>query len=178
MADAPIPAAPKKGMNPILKWLLIGCGTIVLLCILAFASCVYIFKKKVYDPAAAKVSEAKVEMAKQGITVDTSNGLAAGIMSAANQGIVKSMVQEGQAVVAALPESERPAAQAVDKELDGKKAQLTADDMADLMKAHQAFQQSMMQNMPAATTGARPTPLDPEASRALISAIKVVLARH
>lgn len=171
-------AAPKKGMNPILKWLLIGCGTIVLLCILAFASCVYLFKKKVYDPAKEGIAKVKTEAAEQGITVDTSNGFAAGIMSAANQGIVKSMVQEGQAVITALPESERPAAQSVYKELDEKKAQLTAEDMADLMKAHQAFQQSMMQNMPGATTGARRTPLDPEASRALISTIKVVLARH
>ena len=178
MADAPVPASPKKGMNPILKWLLIGCGTIVLLCILAIASCVYIFKKKVYDPAAEKMNEAKVEMAKQGIQVDTSNGFAAGIMNAANQGIAKSMVQQGQAVVLALPESERPAAQAVYKELDEKKAQLTPEDMADLMKAHDAFQQSMMQNMPSAVTGGRQTPMAPEASRALVSAIKVVLARH
>ncbi|MBS1766124.1 MAG: hypothetical protein JST05_01785 [Acidobacteria bacterium] len=177
MSDAPVPAAPKQGMNPILKWLLIGCGTIVLLMILAFAGCVYLgyqAKKKID----AKVAEAKVEMAKQGISVDTSHGIAAGMMNAANQGIVKSMVQEGQAVITALPESERPEAQAVYKELDEKKAQLTADDMADLMKAHQAFQQSMMNNMPAATTGQMKTPLDPEASRALVSAIKVVLARH
>lgn len=178
MADAPIPAAPKKGMNPILKWLLIGCGTIVLLCILAFASCVYLFKKKVYDPATAKMSEAKTELAKQGIQVDTSNGVIAGIQSAANQSMVKSMVNEGQAVITALPESERPPAQAVYKELDEKKALLTAEDMADLVKAHQAFQQSMMQNMPGAISGQRKTPLDPEASRALVSAIKVVLARH
>ncbi|HXC16686.1 MAG TPA: hypothetical protein VNV60_04520 [Holophagaceae bacterium] len=32
-------AAPKKGMNPILKWLLIGCGTIV---VLMLGSCVLI----------------------------------------------------------------------------------------------------------------------------------------
>ncbi len=167
-------AAPKTGMNPILKWLLIGCGTIVLLSILVVGGCSYY----VYHKAKEKVAEVKAAAAEQGITVDTSHGLAAGMMNAANQGIVKSMVQEGNAVVLALPESERPAAQAVYKELDEKKAQLTAQDMADLMKAHQAYQQSMMDNMPSAMTGGNKTPLTPEASRALISTIKVVLARH
>jgi len=177
VSDAPIPAAPKKGKNPILKWLLIGCGTIVLLMILAFAGCVYLFKKKVYDPATAKMGEAKTELAKEGIQVDTSKGLVAGIQSAANQGIVKSMVAEGQAAVAALPAAERPAAEAVYKELDAKKTQMTEEDMADLLKAHNAYQQAMMQSMQNATAG-QPKPLDPEASRALVSGIKVVLARH
>ena len=177
MADAPIQAAPKKGMNPILKWLLVGCGTIILLMILAFASCVYIFKKKVYDPAAAKVSEAKTELAKQGIQVDTSNGVVAGIQSATNQGIVKSMVMEGQAVIAALPADERPAAEAAYKELDAKKAQLNAADMADLIKAHAAYQQAMMDNMQKAA-GGQPKPMDPDASRALVKQIQEIALRH
>ncbi|HZU52361.1 MAG TPA: hypothetical protein VFF77_00575 [Holophagaceae bacterium] len=177
MADAPTQAAPKKGMNPILKWLLIGCGTIVLLCILAFASCVYLFKKKVYDPAAAKVNEAKTELAKQGIEVDTSNGVVAGIQSATNQGIVKSMVAEGQGVIAALPVAERPAAEAAYKALDAKKAQMSAEDMADLIKAHAAYQQAMMANIQNATSG-RPKPMGPEASRALVKQVQEIALRH
>jgi hypothetical protein len=170
-------AAPKKGMNPILKWLLIGCGTLVLLCILAFASCVYIFKKKVYDPAKEGIAKVKTEAAKEGITVDTSNGLVAGIQSATNQGVVKSMVAEGQAVVAALPAGERPAAEASYKELDEKKAQLTQEDMADLFKAHAAYQQAMMDNMQNAASG-RPKPMDPDASRALVKKIQEIVLRH
>lgn len=177
MADAPIPAAPKKGMNPILKFLLIGCGVVVLLMIVVLAGCVYLgYKaKQKFD---TKVAEAKVEMAKQGISVDTSNGLVSGIQSVTNQTIVSSMVKEGQAVIISLPESEQPDAKAVYKELDEKKSQLTAQDLADLIQAHKAYQESMMNNMPAATTGQMRTPLSPEASRALVSAIKVVLARH
>lgn len=178
MADAPVQAAPKKGMNPVIKWLLIGCGTLVLLVILAFASCVYIFKKSVYDPAKAGIAQVKSEAAKQGISVDTSNGIAAGIMSATNQGIVKSMVAEGPAVITALPADERPAAEAAYKELDEKKAQISAEDMADLIKAHQAFQQSMMQNMPGAVTAQRKTPIDAEASRALVKKIQEIVLRH
>jgi len=177
MADAPIQAAPKKGMNPILKWLLIGCGTLVLLCILAFASCVYVFKKSVYDPAKASIAQAKSEAAKQGITVDTSNGIAAGIMNATNQGIVRSMVMEGQAVVASLPAGERPAAEAAYKELDAKKARMAPEDMADLVKAHAAYQDAMMANMQAATNG-QPKPMDPDASRALVKKIQEIVLRH
>lgn len=177
MADAPIQAAPKKGMNPILKWLLIGCGTVVLLCILAFASCVYIFKKSVYDPAKAGIAQVKSEAAKQGITVDTSNGVVAGIQSATYQGMVKSMVAEGQGVIAALPADERPAAEAVYKALDAKKAQMTPEDMADLTKAHAAYQQAMMDNMQNAANG-HPKPMDPEASRALVKQIQGIALRH
>ncbi len=170
-------AAPKKGMNPILKWLLIGCGTIVLLCILAFASCVYLFKKKVYDPAKENIAKMKTEAADQGIQVDTSNGIAAGLMSAANQGVVKSMIAEGQGVIATLPASERPAAEAAYKELDAKKARLSQEDMADLFKAHGAYQQAMMDNMQSAT-GGHPKPMDPEASRALVKRIQEIVLRR
>ncbi len=167
-------AAPKSGMNPILKWLLIGCGTIVLLSILVVGGCSYY----VYHKAKEGIAKVKAEAAEQGIQVDTSNGVAAGMQSAANQAIVKSMVQEGQAVIASLPESERSDAQAAYKELDEKKAMLSPQDMADLMKAHQAYQQSMMDNMPSAITGGNKTPLTPEAGRALVSEIKVIVARH
>lgn len=174
MADAPVPAAPKSGMNPILKWLLIGCGTIVLLSILVIGGCSYY----VYHRAKEGIAKVKAEAAEQGIQVDTSNGIAQGIMSATTQGVVKSMVQGGNAVIVSLPESERADATAVYKELDEKKAQLSAQDIADLVKAHQAYQQSMMDNMPSAVTGGNKTPLTPEASRALVSQIKIILARH
>ncbi|HET6329552.1 MAG TPA: hypothetical protein VFF76_02075 [Holophagaceae bacterium] len=170
-------AAPKKGMNPILKWLLIGCGTVVLIGILVMASCVYLFKKTVYDPAKAGIAQVRSEAAKQGITVDTSKGLAAGLQSAANQGVVKGMVAEGNAVAAALPAAERPAAQAAYKALDEKKVLLTADDMAELFKAHATYQDAMMANMQAAANG-QPKPMDPEASRALLKTIQEVVARH
>ena len=177
MADAPVQASPKKGMNPILKWLLIGCGTVVLIGILVMASCVYLFKKTVYDPAKEKVNEAKVELAKQGIQVDTSNGVAAGIMSATNQGIVKSMVTEAPAVINALPANERAAAEAAYKALDANKAKVNAQDMADLMKAHEAYQQAMMEHMQKAMSGT-PGPMDPEASRAMVKVVQEVALRH
>lgn len=173
MADDPVQAAPKKGMNPILKWLVIGCGTIVLLSILVIGGCSYY----VYHKAKEKVAEVKAAAAEQGITVDTSNGIAAGMMSATNQTIVKSMVQEGNAVVIALPESERPAAEAAYKALDANKAKLTADDMADLMKAHEAYQQAMMEHMQKAMSG-KPGPMDPDASRALVKVVQEVALRH
>ncbi|MBS1785533.1 MAG: hypothetical protein JST24_08915 [Acidobacteria bacterium] len=173
MADAPVPAAPKSGMNPILKWLLIGCGTIVLLSILVIGGCSYY----VYHKAKEGIAKVKAEAAEQGIQVDTSNGLAAGIMSATNQGIVKSMIQEGQAVIVALPADERPAAEAAYKALDANKAKLNAQDMADLIKAHEAYQQAMMDHMQKAL-GGKPGPMDPDASRALVKVIQEVALRH
>lgn len=166
-------AAPKKGMNPILKWLLIGCGTLVLLSILVVGGCTYF----VYHKAKEKVAEVKAAAAEQGITVDTSKGFAEGMQNAANQAIVKSMITEGQAVVAALPADERPAAEAAYKALDANKAKLNADDMADLMKAHQAYQQAMMDHMQKAM-GGKPGPMDPDASRALVKVVQEVALRH
>lgn len=166
-------AAPKKGMNPILKWLLIGCGTLVLLSILVVGGCTYF----VYHKTKEGIAKVKAEAAEQGITVDTSKGFAEGMQNAANQAIVKSMIAEGQAVVAALPADERPAAEAAYKALDANKAKLNADDMADLMKAHQAYQQAMMDHMQKAM-GGKPSPMDPDASRALVKVVQEVALRH
>ena len=170
-------AAPKKGMNPILKWLLIGCGTLVLIVILAFASCVYIFKKSVYDPAKEGIAQAKTELAKEGVTVDTSKGMAAGFQSAAYGAMVKGMISEGKAVVAALPAGEQAAANDTYKALGEKAAQLTPTDMTDLMKAHSDYQNTMLATMQSAANG-KPAPPDPAASRTLVEKIQEVVARH
>ena len=84
---------------------------------------------------------------------------------------------EGQAVVASLPAGERPAAEAAYKELDAKKARMAPEDMADLVKAHAAYQDAMMANMQAATNG-QPKPMDPDASRALVKKIQEIVLRH
>ena len=155
MTDAPVPAAPKKGMNPILKWLLIGCGTIVLLCILAFASCVYLVKKKVYDPAKAEYQKA-----------GGAQGISAGLQVTAVE-----MMQPG--VMMALPESERPAAQKAFKDLGDKATQLDAQDTADLRTALDAFNQANAASAQGGHGG-----LDAGAARAFVASIQAIADRH
>lgn len=160
MADAQ--AAPKKGMNPILKWLLIGCGTIVLLMILAFAGCTYF----VYS----KAKQAKAEMAEKGINLDTSHGLR-GMATSATVTAVQGIEP---AVLLALPKDEHAAADKAFKDLAAKGGVLTDQDMQDLGKAmddynrgNQAYAQSHSS-----------MPLNPDTARAFVRDIQAIADRH
>lgn len=155
-------AAPKKGMNPILKWLLIGCGTIVLLCILAMAGCAYGCHR-----VAKSIQE---DAAKQGIKIDTSHGLR-GMATSATTAAVQAMQP---AVLMALPKGEQPAAQKAFKDLADKGGMLTDQDMKDLGQAmddynrgNQAYAQTHNNN-----------PLDPDSARKFVSDIQGIADRH
>ena len=154
-APAPAPAMPKKGMNPILKWVLIGCGTIVLLSILAMVSCFVLFKKKVYDPARAQYQKA---------------GGAQGISSGLQVTAVEFMQPR---VLMALPENERPSAQKAFKDLGDKSTKLDTQDSSDLREALDKFNQA---NASVAQNG-QPG-LDPDAARAFVETIKSIADRH
>ncbi|HTL98225.1 MAG TPA: hypothetical protein VL181_05415 [Holophagaceae bacterium] len=162
MADAPIQAAPKPGMNPVLKWLLIGCGTLVLLMILAFAGCSYF----VYS----KAKQAKAEMAAKGITFDTSHGLR-GMATSATTAAVQGMQP---AVLLALPKEEQPAAQKAFKDLGDKGGVLTDQDMKDLGQAMDDYNRA---NQAYAQTHANML-LNPDSARKFVSDIQAIADRH
>ena len=162
MSDAPIPAAPKKGMNPILKWLLIGCGTIVLLMILAMAGCAY---------GCHRVAKSLQEdAAKQGVTIDTSHGLRGFATSATTAGV--QAMQPG--VLMALPKDEQPAAQKAFKDLAEKGGQLSDQDMKDLGQAMDDYNRA---NQAYAKTHNN-MPLDPDGARKFVSDIQGIANRH
>lgn len=159
MTDAQ--AAPKKGMNPILKWLLIGCGTLVLLMILAFAGCTYF----VYS----KAKQAKAEMAEKGINLDTSHGLR-GMMTSATATTVQGIEP---AVLMALPKEEHPGAQKAFKALADKGGVLTDEDIQDLGKAMDAYNQAN-----AAYAKTHTAPFDPDSARRFVKDIQAIADRH
>ena len=161
MADAPVPAAPKKGMNPILKWVLIGCGTIVLLMILVFASCTYFLYNK--------AKQAKAEMAEKGITIDTSHGLK-GMAYSGTVAIIRSMKPM---VMLALPKEDRAAADKAFADISAKSGSLTDTDMDDLNKAMQTYNDSNN-----AYRESHGTPMDPDAARKFVSDLQAIADRH
>ena len=162
MSDAPIPAAPKKGMNPILKWLLIGCGTIVLLCILAMAGCAY---------GCHRVAKSfQEEAAKQGVKIDTSHGLR-GMATSATTAAVQGMEP---AVLLALPKDEAPAAQKAFKDLADKGGMLTDQDMQDLGKAMDTYNRANQEYAQSHNNN----PLGPDAARKFVQDIQSIADRH
>ena len=162
MSDAPIPAAPKKGMNPILKWLLIGCGTLVLLMILAMAGCVY---------GCHRVAKSIQESAEQqGVKIDTSHGLRGFATSATIAGV------QGlkPAVLMALPKDEQPAAEKAFKDLSDKSGMLSDQDMQDLGKAMDEYNHA---NQAYAQTHNN-MPLNPDGARKFVKDIQGIADRH
>ena len=162
MSDAPIPAAPKKGMNPILKWLLIGCGTIFLLMILAMAGCAYGCHR-----IAKGIQE---DAARQGVKIDTSHGLR-GMATSATTAAVQGMQP---AVLMALPKEEAPAAQKAFKDLVEKGGQLSDQDMKDLGQAMDEYNRA---NQAYAQTHNN-MPLNPDSARKLVQDIQGIADRH
>ena len=152
---------PKKGMNPILKWVLIGCGTIVLLSILAVASCTYF----VYS----KAKQAKAELAENGINIDTSHGLR-GMATSATTTAVMGMEP---VVLLALPKEEHSSAEKAFKDLSAKGGELTDADMKDLGDAMDTFNR-----MNHDYQEIHHTPLNPEAARAFVQSIQLIADRH
>ena len=128
MSDGQTPAtAPSKGMNPILKWLLIGCGTLCLLAILAMASCVWFVKKAVVDPVRA-------EAAKQG--VDLSHGLTGVAGAAMGKGAALAVAQ----AIPSLPPGEQEEAKQVALILSVKGSRMSQQDIRDFNEAMQRYQ--------------------------------------
>ena len=161
MTDAPVPAAPKQGMNPILKWILIGCGTLVLLMILVFASCTYF----IYH----KAKEAKAKMAEQGVTFDTSHGL----KGMAYSGALLSVQGMRPAVLMSLPKEDQAAANKAFSDLSAKSGSFTDEDMNDVGKAMDAYSKSMNTYQEAHHTA-----LDPDAAKKFVSDLQAIADRH
>ena len=155
-------AAPKKGMNPILKWLLIGCGTIVLIGILVMVLIGYACTRG--------IEHIKQEAAKQGVTIDTSHGLR-GMATSATTAAVQAMQP---AVLLALPKDEQPSAQKAFKDLADKGGMLTDQDMKDLGQAMDDYNRG---NHAYAQTHNN-NPLDPDSARKLVSDIQGIADRH
>jgi len=165
MSDAPVPAAPKSGMNPILKWLLIGCGTLVLLSILVVGGCSYF----VYHKAKEGIAKVQAEAAAKGVKLDTSHGV---------QGFATSMTTAGvmgmqPMVLMALPKDEQPGAQKAFQDLNAKGGLLTTQDMDDLGKAMDAYSRANHDYQ-----AAHQTPFDPDAARNFVKAIQGIADRH
>ena len=154
-------AAPKKGMNPILKWIFIGCGTIVLLMILAMAGCAYGCHR-----VAKSIQE---DAAKEGVVLDTSHGLR-GMATSATTAALQGMKP---VVLTALPKADQPAADKAFKDIAAKGGQLTDEDMNDLNKAMDAYNRANQ-----AYQQGHGSPLDPDAARTFVSDLQAIADRH
>ncbi len=121
---------PSKGMNPILKWLLIGCGTICLLMILALASCVWFVKKQVVDPARA-------EMQKQGI--DVSHGLTGVAGASMGKAAALTLAQ----AIPSLPAEEQAKAKQVAETLAEKGSKMSQADIEAFSQAMKRYQEAV-----------------------------------
>lgn len=160
MDQGPAPAA-QKGMNPTLKWVLIGCGGFLLFVIVVVAAGTFLFVRK--------AREVRAELAAKGVNVDASHGFK-GMAYGLTVGIVRSMEP---AVLLALPKDEHPAADKAFAELAAKGPSLTDRDMQDLdaaMKDYNAANKVL--------TDAGKPPFDPEAARRFVKAIQAIADRH
>ncbi|HJW08734.1 MAG TPA: hypothetical protein VJ483_03820 [Holophagaceae bacterium] len=132
MIDGQIPApAPSKGMNPALKWVLIGCGTLMFLMMLAMASCVWFLKKKVVDPTRA-------ELQKQGI--DTTHGITGAMTGVAGAAMGMAAGAAGAQAIPSLPPEERKEAQEVFRTLAEKGSRMDQRDIEAYSAALKRFQ--------------------------------------
>jgi hypothetical protein len=155
------PPAPQKGLNPTLKWVLIGCGTLMLLAILAAAGIGYF----VYH----KAQELRAEMAAKGVHVDTSHGFQ-GMAYGMTVNLVRAMEP---AVLMALPKDEHPAADKAFTDLAAKGPSFTGRDMHDLDAAMRDYNAANK-----ALSDAGKPPFDTAAARTFVKAIQAIADRH
>ena len=160
MTEGPSPAPP-KGMNPALKWTLIGCGGFLLFVTLVLAIAAFLFLRK--------TRQVKADLAARGIQVDTSHGVR-GVAFGLSVGLVRSMEP---AVLLALPREEHPAANKAFADLAAKGSAFTHQDMQDLDAAMRDYNAATK-----ALTEAGKPPIDPGAARRFVTAIQAIADRH
>ncbi len=152
---------PSSGMNPVLKWVLIGCGTIALLMLLALGACTFIGYRM--------AQRVKQEAEKQGVKIDTSHGLKGAAYSmtvAAAQGLKPG-------VLLALPKEEHAAAEKAFTDLGAKGGTMEDQDIKDLSTAIDAYNKANKANFDG---GAKA--LMPEPARKLVADIQAIADRH
>lgn len=155
------PQARKPGMNPALKYVLLGCGGILVLSVLSVAGISYLVYRK--------AQRVKQEWAAKGLSIDTSHG-AKGMAYSMTVSLVRSMEP---AVLLALPKSEHAAADKAFQDLAAKGGALTEQDMKDLdaaLKAYNAANRKLSE--------AGKPPFDPGAARTFVQAIQTIADRH
>lgn len=160
MTEGPSPAPP-KGMNPALKWTLIGCGGFLLFIVVILAIAAFLFIRK--------ARQVKADLAARGIQVDTSHGFK-GVAFGLSVGLVRSMEP---AVLLALPKEEHPAANKVFADLAAKGSSFTHQDMQDLDAAMRDYNAANK-----ALTDAGKPPFDTGAARRFVKAIQGIADRH
>ena len=160
MNQGPSQALP-KGMNPALKWVLMGCGGFLVLATLAVASCSYVLYHK--------ARQVKAELAARGVRVDTVHGFQ-GVAYGMTVNLIRGMEPT---VLVALPKADHPAADKAFADLAAKGSSLTHQDMQDLDAAMRAYNEA---NEAQAKAG-KP-PLDPDAARTFVKAIQAIADRH
>ncbi len=160
MTEGPSPAPP-KGMNPALKWVLIGCGGFLLFVVGVLAIAAFLFIRK--------ARQVKADLAARGIQVDTSHGFK-GVAFGLSVGLVRSMEP---AVLLALPKEEHPAANKAFADLAAKGSSFTHQDMQDLDAAMRDYNTANK-----ALTDAGKPPFDTGAARRFVKAIQGIADRH
>ncbi|HJU84556.1 MAG TPA: hypothetical protein VJ600_10125 [Holophagaceae bacterium] len=162
MTDGQTPApAPSTGMNPVLKWVLIGCGTIALFMVLALGACTFIGYRM--------AKNAKAELEKQGVKVDTSHGFK-GAAYSMTVGMVQAMKP---GVLLALPKEEHAAADKAFTDLASKSGTFTDQDMTDLSAAMDAYNKANKANFDGGAKGLLPDP-----ARKFVADIQGIADRH
>ena len=139
--------------SSVLKWILIGCGGLVLVGLLVIVLLGYLFKKKVVDPVKKSVNEA------------TKNAPAEARGPVVTLSIMKPFM--GMMLAAA----DKPAMDKMYADLDAKASKLDAQDGKDLKTAMDAYNES---NRTAGSDQAARQ----AAARNLISGAQAVLDRH
>ncbi len=160
MIEGPSPAPP-KGMNPALKWVLIGCGGFLLFIVVVLAIATSLFVRK--------ARQVKADLAAKGIQVDTSHGFK-GAAFGLTVGLVRSMEP---AVLMALPKEEHPAANKAFADLAAKGSALTHQDMQDLDAAVGDYNAANK-----ALADAGKPPFDTDAARRFVKALQTIADRH
>lgn len=162
MSDGQVPAPASKGMNPVVKWLLIGCGGLVLLMILAMGTCAFISYRVV------KNAQHEIE-SKTGGKIDTSHGIQGFAYSAATSSVqgMKPMM------LMTLPKEEQPGAAKAFDDLAAKGGRFNPQDMNDLNLALQRYNEAIR-----VKTQAGQPAMDTDASRAFVKDIQAIADRH
>lgn len=184
MTDGQTPApAPSTGMNPVLKWLLIGCGTLM---VLALASCVLV----TYACRRA-VNKMQAELEAKGVKVDTSHGVTGTMTSVAGAAMGMAAGAAGAQAIPSLPPEEQKEAQEVFKTLAEKGSRMDKADIEAYSAALKRFQdatepvrQAKQEAMSKETDPEKRMKLmqdamrvDPKDARQLVADLKVIADR-
>ena len=141
-----------KGSS-VLKWILLGCGGIVLIALLVMGGCAYLFKKKVLDPAKESVNKAMKDT------------------TAAARGPVVALSVMKPFMGMMLAAADKPAMDRMYADLDAKASKFTSQDGMDLKAAMDAYNES---NRTAGSDQASRQ----AAARKLVADAQAVLDRH